>query len=264
MKIKELNLTDTKGTIQFNDENVHFVNSLRRIMLSELPKLAIDNVIIYDNTSPLFDEIISHRLGHIPIPTDLQLLTFRDQCQCKGKGCVNCTVRYTLSKEGEGTIYSGDLQPEHESWKIKEDKIPIVKLLKDQRVILEVEAILGLGKNHAKWQPIQAPKITFEKTLTYEKKRVNELKEFLKELPEEIVELKNDKLVLKDPSKLQILESYLDKEKTDIIQIERNEKKITFSYETDTSLTAKDALVETTNILIKKYETFNNLLKNIK
>ncbi len=65
----------------------------------------------------------------VPIPTDLSLLTFKDECVCKGKGCPNCTVRYTLSKEGEGTVYSGDLQPAEKSWAITEDKIPIVELI---------------------------------------------------------------------------------------------------------------------------------------
>ena len=123
VEVKELKLK--KAVLKIEDIQLYFVNSLRRIMLSDLPKLAVDSVVIYDNTSALFDEIISHRLGLIPIPTDLSLLTFKDICVCKGKGCPNCTVRYTLSKEGEGTVFSGDLQASEKSWKITEDNIPI-------------------------------------------------------------------------------------------------------------------------------------------
>ena len=81
MKVKIVELKGNKGVLKIEDTNVYFVNSLRRIMVSELPKLAIDDVIIYDNTSALFDEIISHRLSLIPIPTDLGLFTFRNECK---------------------------------------------------------------------------------------------------------------------------------------------------------------------------------------
>ncbi|MGF3554328.1 MAG: DNA-directed RNA polymerase subunit D, partial [Thermoplasmatota archaeon] len=133
MKLDILELKPKKAVLKIEDTKPYFINSIRRVMLAELPKLAVDDVIIYDNTTALFDEIIAHRLGLIPIPTDLSLLTFRNECVCKGKGCPNCTVRYTLSKEGAGTVYSGDLQPAEKSWAIKEDKIPIVELYKDQR-----------------------------------------------------------------------------------------------------------------------------------
>ena len=165
MKVDIKELKPKKAIIKIEGIKPYFVNALRRIMISELPKLAVNDVVIYDNTSALFDEIISHRLGLVPIPTDLSLLTFRDECVCKGKGCPNCTVRYTLSKEGEGTVYSGDLQPAEKSWAIKEDKIPIVKLYGDQRLILEVEAVLGKGRDHAKWQAIQAPAYRMEPTI---------------------------------------------------------------------------------------------------
>ena len=119
MKIDVVTLKPKKAVLKIDGAELYLVNSLRRIMLSELPTLAIEDVVIYDNTSALFDEIIAHRLGLIPIPTDLSLLNFRDECTCNGKGCPNCTVRYTLSKEGKGegktTVYSSDLKPAEKS-----------------------------------------------------------------------------------------------------------------------------------------------------
>jgi len=264
MKVNITELKPKKAVLKIEDTTPYFVNSIRRVMLSDLPKLAVENVVIYDNSTALFDEIISHRLGLIPIPTDLSLLTFKDQCVCKGKGCPNCTVRYTLSKEGEGVVYSGDLHPEEKSWAIKEDKIPIVELFNDQRLILEIEAVLGRGKDHAKWQPVQAPGYTFVPTIEIDKKRINEVKEFIKELPEGLVELKKDQLQIKDIEKLPVLESYIDKKKVDFITIKRDSSKIIFSFETDGSLSAKDALRETAKILAEKYAEFGKLLKNLK
>jgi DNA-directed RNA polymerase subunit D len=264
MKIDVKELKPKKAVLKFEDTQPYFVNSLRRVMLSELPKLAVNDVVIYDNTSALFDEIISHRLGLLPIPTDLSLLTFRDECVCKGKGCPNCTVRYTLSKEGEGTVYSGDLQPSEKSWAITEDKIPIVKLYGDQRLILEIEAVLGRGRDHAKWQAVQSPAYKMEPVIEFDKKRLNEVKEFMEKLPKDTAEIKNDKIILKDLSKLNILESFMDQEKVDFITIKRDPTKITFTFETDGSLTAKDAIVQSAKILENKYSEFSTLLKKLK
>ena len=263
MKVKTVELKDNKAVLKIEDTDVYFVNSLRRIMLAELPKLAIDDVIIYDNTSALFDELIAHRLGLIPIPTDLQDLNFRNECKCEGKGCPSCTVRYTLSKEGEGVVFSGDLQPEIPSFAITETQIPIVELTKDQRVILEVEAVLGRGRDHAKWQGVLAPRYSMETTIAVDKKRIDDVKAFIEELPKDLVELKGDKLDLKDPSKIAMLESYLDKNKVDFITINKDPSKLMFSFETDGSMSAKAALQESITILTKKYEEFRGLLKDL-
>ena len=264
MKVDVKELKPKKAVLKIEDIRPYFVNSLRRIMLSELPKLAVDDVVIYDNTSALFDEIIAHRLGLVPIPTDLSLLTFRDQCVCKGKGCPNCTVRYTLSKEGEGTVYSGDLQPAEKSWAITEDKIPIVELYGDQRLILEVEAVLGRGRDHAKWQAIHGPGYRMETTIEFDKKSANDVKEFVNKLPKDLVEIKGNKLGLKDTAKLPILESYIEKENVDFLTIKRDPTKVTFSFETDGSFSAKDAILESAKIIEKKYSELGKLLKNLK
>jgi DNA-directed RNA polymerase subunit D len=264
MKIEVIDLKPKKLVIKINGIEPHLVNSIRRIMISELPKLAIDDVVIYDNTSALFDEIIAHRLGLIPIPTDLSLLNFRDECICKGKGCPSCTVRYTLSKENEGTVYSGDLQPAEESWAIKEDNIPIVELYKDQRLILEVEAILGSAKNHAKWQSVISPGYRFNPIIEIDKKRIDEIKEFINDLPTDLVTLKNDKLEINDITKMPVLESYIDKEKMKFIKIKRDPNNIIFNFETDGSMEAKKALIKSIEILKEKYKEFGKLLKKIK
>jgi DNA-directed RNA polymerase subunit D len=263
MKVKTIELKGNKGVLKIEDTDLYFMNSLRRVMLAELPKLAIDDVIIYDNTSALFDEMISHRLGLIPIPTDLQILAFRNECKCGGKGCPSCTVRYTLSKEGEGVVYSGDLQPEHSSFAITETKIPIVELTKDQRIILEVEAVLGRGRDHAKWQVVLAPRYRMETIITVDKKRMNDVKAFIEELPKDLVELKGDKLEVKDISRMSVLETYISKIKDDYITMKKDPTKLMFSFETDGSMSAKAALQESINILTKKYEEFRGLLKDL-
>ncbi len=264
MKVKVKELEDKKAVLKIEDVKPYFLNAIRRIMIADLPKLAIEDVIIYDNTSALFDEIISHRLGFIPIPTDLSLLNFKDECSCKGKGCPSCTVRYTLSKEGEGTVLSGDLQPAEKSWKITEDKIPIVELYGDQRLILEVEAVLGRGRDHAKWQAVTAPSYRMHADITFDKKKEKDLKDFVEKLPNDLVKIKKDKLELSDEKKLPVLESYIDKEDVDFITIKRDPTKYTFKVETDGALKAKDAIIESAKMVEEKYKEFGKFLSKIK
>lgn len=167
MDLKVIESTDQLLVAEVTGVNPSFLNAMRRTMLSQVPKLAIEDVTIYDNTSALFDEMVAHRLGLLPVPTDLQLFVPRNQCTCDGEGCANCTVLFTLSKEGPCTVYSGDLTPAADAkYRIVDPKVPIVKLLEGQRLMLEAGAILGNGIQHAKWEPVTAvgyveyPKIT--------------------------------------------------------------------------------------------------------
>jgi DNA-directed RNA polymerase subunit D len=125
-------------------------------MISGVPTLAIDDVRIYDNTSVLFDEMLAHRLGLIPLRTDLSSHVPMDQCSCQGAGCPVCTLTYTLSVEGPRTVYSRDLIPQDPEAGPVHDDIPIVKLNEDQKVVIEAKAHLSTGREHAKWQPTTA------------------------------------------------------------------------------------------------------------
>jgi len=157
MKLEVKELTDSYGEFIVTDTTPAILNAIRRTLMSEVPKLALDDVTIYDNTSALFDEMVAHRLALLPVPTDLDLFTYRELCTCEGEGCTNCTVLYTLSKEGPCTVVSGDLVPAADAkLKIVDPDVPIVKLLEGQRIMLECGAVLGEGRRHAKWQSVVA------------------------------------------------------------------------------------------------------------
>ena len=53
-------------------------NSFRRILLSEVPTMAIDRVYIYNNTSVIQDEVLAHRIGLIPLKANPDLFKFRE------------------------------------------------------------------------------------------------------------------------------------------------------------------------------------------
>ncbi|MFA7197977.1 MAG: DNA-directed RNA polymerase subunit D, partial [Methanoculleus sp.] len=63
---------------------------------------------------------------------------------------------YTLSVEGPKTVYSSDLIPQDPDAAPAEEKIPVIDLTKEQKIVLEAYAIVGTGKEHAKWQATTA------------------------------------------------------------------------------------------------------------
>ena len=118
------------------DANESLANALRR-SITEIPTLAVDDVEIYKNDSALYDEIIAHRLGLVPLKTDKNM-------NSKTK------VEFKLSKKGPCTVYSGDLQGAGE---IVHENIPITLLEEGKKIELLATARLGLGKEHAKHIP---------------------------------------------------------------------------------------------------------------
>ena len=74
-----------------------FANALRRVLLAEVPTIAIDTVLYESNTSVLNDEFLAHRLGLIPLTSHMhEKFKFPRDCQCPG-GCAECCVELTLN-----------------------------------------------------------------------------------------------------------------------------------------------------------------------
>lgn len=131
--IKIIKHNDKEGKLSFvADMSTTLANAIRRSVL-EIPILAVDEVEIIKNDSALYDEIIAHRLGLIPIKTD--------------KGTKE--VKFRLKAIGPKTVYSTDIKPSVET----DCKLPIVKLDEEQELELVAEARQGKGINHIKYSP---------------------------------------------------------------------------------------------------------------
>jgi len=156
MEITFVRVADNLARFYLTGSWPAFANSIRREMISGVPTLAIEDVRIYDNTSVLFDEMLVHRLGLIPLRTDLPSYVPKEECSCQGAGCPTCTATYTLSVEGPRTVYSNDLIPQDSTSGPIHENIPIVKLTGDQKLVVEARARLSTGKHHAKWQATTA------------------------------------------------------------------------------------------------------------
>jgi len=155
MEVKLVENQEKKNRLIFSLKGVDtaYANTLRRIMGFEVPVMAIEDVEFRKNSSILYDEMISHRLGLIPLSTDLKSYNMMSECKCKGAGCASCTVKLTLKAQGPCTVYTSDIKTKDPEIKPIFGKMPIVKLLEGQEIELEATAILGQGKEHSKWCP---------------------------------------------------------------------------------------------------------------
>lgn len=138
-----------------------FANALRRIMMDSVPSMAIEEVEFVKNSSALYDEVLAHRLGLLPLTTDLKGYDVKGSNELSAKN----SVKLVLKAKGPCTVYAEELKSKDPKIKPAYPKTPIVKLLKGQELEFEATAVLGRGKEHVKFSPCMAwytyqPKVT--------------------------------------------------------------------------------------------------------
>jgi len=149
----------TEDTIRFllGGVDVAFANALRRTMVSEVPIMAIDDIFYFDNSSLVPDELLAHRIGLVPLRTDLDAYVLPEDCDCNAElGCPKCRAVLTMdvkATEDKLTVYSGDLVSEDPKMGPASPSIPLAKLAPGQAIRFEAYAQLGQGKVHTKWSP---------------------------------------------------------------------------------------------------------------
>ena len=144
------------------NSNPAFANALRRIMMDAVPCMAIEEVEFVENSSALYDEVLAHRLGLIPLTTDLKGYEVKkpeDELNAKN------SVKLVLKAKGPCIVYAEDLKSKDPKVKPVYPKTPIVRLLKGQELELMATAVLGTGKEHVKFSSCLAwytykPKVT--------------------------------------------------------------------------------------------------------
>jgi|SRR3989344_1460647 len=131
--IKTKNYDKKQGKISFvTDMSISLANAIRRSLL-EIPTLAIDEVEIAQNDSALYDEVLAHRIGLIPIKTEK---TIKE-------------TKFRLKEAGPKMVYATDLKPSIGT----EYKSPIVLLDNEQEIQLTAIARVGRGIEHIKYSP---------------------------------------------------------------------------------------------------------------
>ena len=176
MKVNVLKMEDYYAQVEFKDVNYSFVNSIRRSLVSMVPCLALHEIDFhmgslgsyvdeesgdereYESISAMFNEIVAHRIGMLPVPTDEKTIeAFGDSIDDDTK---QPDIMYSLHKQGPCTVYSGDLEPVSgdTSLVIPETNVPLVKLAEGQAILVYAKAKIGNAQKHTKWQCAVAPR----------------------------------------------------------------------------------------------------------
>ena len=142
--IQVLTSDEKKISIKLKGVTLQYANALRRICLNGVPIYAIDTVDIIENSSVLADEGITHRLGLIPLKTDLSR---SDESDSR----IMLTLDSGDDTETGRTVTSAELSSDDKVVKPSSDQIPIIHLAPGQKLKFEAYARLGRGTEHAKW-----------------------------------------------------------------------------------------------------------------
>ncbi|KAL7281196.1 hypothetical protein ACG7TL_004504 [Trametes sanguinea] len=190
VRIRELK----KNSVNFTLQNVDlaFANSFRRVMMADIPTVAIDMVEIETNTTVLPDEFIAHRLGMIPLVSTNcdEAMRYTRDCTCEVR-CQYCAIELVLNvacndagrtmditsnmlevvpttRPGFGGGFDDGDGGEELAKRVanfghpvgaNDPTVPpilICKIRKGQELRIRCIAKKGLAKEHSKWSPCAA------------------------------------------------------------------------------------------------------------
>lgn len=161
-------------------------NAIRRYV-NQIPVMAIDEVEIIQNGSALYDEVVAHRMGLIPLKADKSIGE-------KNKGILK------LSSKNEGMVHADELKGNVE---VVYGNIPITYLDKNQELELVATTTEGIGSEHVKFSPglmfyRNVAKITMPKEFADEVKKV---------CPKANIKEKGDKIEIIDDQSKEVLDA---------------------------------------------------------
>jgi len=231
MDVKVLEKKGDTLKLLFKDTNIAFVNGLRRSMMAGTPVLAIEDVHFYQNTSVMFDEMLAHRLGMVPLKMDSKKYKEGDK------------VKLILEKEGPATVYSKDIKSTDPKIEPSQLNIPITKLGEGQILKVEMDAFVGKGRTHSKWQPAV---VSYMEMPTIVNKKGSNGKTYKADLIEKILD-ENQRDIVLEPDQ----------------EIEYDPTTFIFTIESHGNLTPKELVIASLNELKEKTKEFRKELKNL-
>ncbi|GAM28958.1 hypothetical protein SAMD00019534_121340 [Acytostelium subglobosum LB1] len=258
-------------------------NALRRILISEIPTMAIERVYMINNTSILQDEVLAHRLGLIPIKVDPSKFNYK---QPNKEYTAEDTIIFSLKvkcyrdqKTGEivnETVYSKDLKwvPTEDQQEIFDeddkprpavDDIPIVKLRPGQALEVQCYCEKNIGREHIKWSPVGTASYKIMPLITVSPKVTGEKAEKLKNsCPMKVFDIEDSgqAFAARPLNCTMCRECIRDPEMEPLVKLERIRDHFIFSIESVGTLEPKSLFKQAIQILIDKCVTVENSLRS--
>lgn len=154
MEVKKIGGKGNVLELEFTNTTAPYMNTLRRLIINDVPTLAIELVEFSKNTGIMYDEMVAHRFGLVPLATPIGDYALPSQEEMKShEFSAKSSVTGTLKVSGPCTVYAKDLKFKDAKVKPIFPDTPIAKLLEGQEIELSAIAVLGQGKTHVKWSP---------------------------------------------------------------------------------------------------------------
>ena len=145
--IEKFKYTEKETNILFKNLPVCYINSFRKILISEIETFAIDYVFLEKNTSSFTDEFLVHRIGLIPLKYSKNILPNEE---------IELTLEVKNDTNEIMNIYSDNLQCDYNEISVMKS-ILLFYLMPKREIKFKCIARKGSGKYHAKWSPVVAP-----------------------------------------------------------------------------------------------------------
>lgn len=291
IEVNKISKEKIKFTLSGVDSSV--ANSLRRVMIAEVPTMAIDIVHIHTNTSSLHDEFIAHRLGLIPLISENQdNYDFPRDCKCAGH-CDQCAVQFRLRvKNTEGGVLDvtsrdlrhlsqqgNDVRPADQ-----DGPILILKLRKNQEIDITCNARKGIGKEHAKWSPVATavfkytPDIYLNQAKIESQLTLEEKKEIVSSCPVAVYKInEEDQIEISRLNKCMFCEECVRKGEVlitksasallnihdNFVRISQLKDRFIFKVESSGALKPESIVMKAFTILMKKVDDIKQLIPSL-
>ncbi len=267
LKIRVLESNAERIVLDVEGATPAFLNSIRRAAIAEVPTLAVDEVIFYNNDSVMWDEVLAHRLALVPLKVEpLEGYDALRDCYEHGNDCAALFVLDEEAVERVKTVYSGHLRFEGFEGLIEgparinvepvSKKIPIVKLARGQRLRLTAIAKMGVGREHAKWQPTSAVAYRFAAQIKILKEPDPETAAKIADVcPRKVFAVENGKLVVKNLEACNTCRECQDRY-PQYVSVTWDSSKARFTLESVGALPAWKILLTAVDILEEKASRF--------
>ncbi|XP_051159021.1 DNA-directed RNA polymerases I and III subunit RPAC1-like [Leptopilina boulardi] len=276
-------------------------NAIRRILISEVPSMAIEKVFIKSYNSIMQEEVLAHRLGLIPLRADSRLFDYpSNEGNKEDEVSEHETLRYELkiscshnkqaSKESRRLeemyinhkVYSNDIKwcplgKQMEIYPRGEEQVGVIhkdillnELNPGHEMHIYMHAVKGIGRDHAKFSPVSTafyrllPRITILKSVKDEK--AEKLKNCFSPGVIELVKTESG------GKEAQVINSRYDscsrnverhEDLKDCVLLEREPNHFIFTVESVGALPSSVLFVEAVKILKGKCRSFIELLDSI-
>jgi len=258
MKCEKIKEEKKKGKLSFllKGSDEVFANTIRRLIIEEVPTLAVEDIEIKDNSSALYDEMIALRLGLIPIKTDLKSYRLPKNEDEVDEKSASCTLQIKLKSSKKGYVYAGDTESADPKCTFVEEKMPIVKLLSKQKVDMVMTAVMGMGKDHTKWSPGLA---FFKQEPVLKVGKIKNPTKITELSTDGVFKLKNGKVELVEDNiyESNLLEKYAEADEGITLEFSDD---FVFNVESWGQLSCKEMLSKSAEILSEKAEELEKLI----